>query len=68
MIPTIGVLVAVYAVARLIQTPLEMYQRGSSRWVVATVVSALAILAITSLTFDLISSAANVTMPGMTVR
>jgi hypothetical protein len=65
MIPTLGVLVAVYAVARLLQVPMEMYAPGSARWVIALIISALAITAIVILTFTLVLSGVRSPMPSV---
>jgi hypothetical protein len=54
MIPTIGVLVAIYAIARLIQAPLALYVPGSARWIVGAIVSALAIIGIAICAVDLL--------------
>ena len=65
MIPTIGLIVVTYAIARLIQVPLECYAPNSGRWIVTAVVSVLAIVALLALTVTLILSGTNVQMPGL---
>ena len=55
MIPTVGLIVAVYAIARLIQVPLESSDvKRRARWLFA--ISAPAVLAIAFLAFALVQS------------
>lgn len=60
MIPTIGVLVAIYAVARLLLAPMQMYQPGSARWIFAIFISAAAIVGIGLCAVDLVLSGTRV--------
>jgi hypothetical protein len=62
MIPTIGIMIAVYAVARLLQVPLE--QSGwPKRWIVLLVISVPAIGAIALLAADLVMNAGSQPTP-----
>jgi hypothetical protein len=54
MIPTIGLMIATYAIARLLQVPMEMFEKGSARWIVAAVISAGAIIVIGFFALDLL--------------
>lgn len=65
MIPTLGLMLATYAIARLVQVPMEMYAPDSVRWVFATVVSVLAIGAILVLSFSLVMSGLSTDIPAL---
>ena len=56
MTPTLGILVAIYAIARLVQEPLAMYAPGSGRWIFSAIVSAIAIIGIGICAVDLLLS------------
>jgi len=63
MIVTLGLMVSVYAIARLLQVPMDMYAKGSARWVIAAIISGLAIAAIGLLAVDLLLGASNASLP-----
>lgn len=66
MVPTLSILVAIYAVARLVQEPMAMYAPGSARWIFATIVSAIAIVGIGFCAMDIVLSGARITaLPGI---
>jgi len=56
MIPTIGFIVAAYAIVRLLQVPLEN-TKGKYRWIALEILSAGGILVIALLTHDLYTAA-----------
>jgi hypothetical protein len=63
MIPTLGLIVVTYAVARLIQAPIECFRPGSARWIVVAIVSVLAIVALGILTVNLILTGTKIDLP-----
>ena len=62
MIPNIGLMLAVYAIARLLQVPLEASPL-ERRWIGLLSISIPAILIIAFLALDLVLSSSNVKLP-----
>ncbi len=65
MLPDIGLIIATYAIARLAQAPLVIYENGSVRWIAALVISILASAGIVMLVFSLLMTSASVHVPGI---
>jgi hypothetical protein len=62
MIPTLGFIVATYALARLLQVPIEN-SRSEVRWVALLVISIPSMLVISFLALDLFISGSRSTSP-----
>jgi len=60
MIPAIGMIIAAYAVARLLQVPLEQSKERDNDWLLWTI-SLVAILVIASLSVGILVSSSEVT-------
>lgn len=54
MIPLIGLIIAVYAVARLAQIPIESMHEWDYRWVYLAIISLPTIICIVGFTFMLV--------------
>lgn len=61
MIPTLGLLIAIYTIARLLQAPMEIWDKPQKWWVL--LVSLFAIPAIAFLAFSLLWSGLTTSVP-----
>lgn len=62
MIPTLGLIVAIYAIARLLQVPIEA-STLNNRWIWLLLISVPALIAIGVLALDLLLSGSGIGTP-----
>lgn len=62
MIPAVGLIVAVYAIARLLQVPIEALPI-KARWLLLAIISVPAIIAIAYIAASLVLAGADIRLP-----